>query len=143
MFLHKTLYIPPSFRKKNWHSLSQFFLKQPRFTTFSLFLKVSEVLCQTSSKCWLPNKSADKNILTRDTLHASFISKKGHSPSQMLLKTSTFHSIFTSFHSGWAMKYYKYHSSISKKNWRSPSQEFFETSTFYPIFIIFNSEWGL
>ena len=38
------------------------FSKHPLFTTFSLFLKVSEV-CNISNKCWFPNKSVNKIFL--------------------------------------------------------------------------------
>ena len=41
-------------------------LKHPLFTTFSLFLKMSEV-CNISSKCWMPNKS-----VTNMFLHKTF-----------------------------------------------------------------------
>ena len=41
-----------------------------------------------------------KTNFTQNTLHASFISKKElRFPSQMLLETSIFYPIFTSFHS--------------------------------------------
>ena len=38
------------------------FLKYLLFTTYSLFMRVSEV-CNTSNKCWLPNKSTIKIFL--------------------------------------------------------------------------------
>ena len=38
-------------------------MKHSLFTAFSLFLKMSEV-CNNSSKCWLPNKSANKIFYT-------------------------------------------------------------------------------
>ena len=45
---------------------------------------------------------------TQNILHSSFISKKDLcSSSQMLLELSTFYPIFTSFHSGWGVLYFK------------------------------------
>ena len=49
IILHKRLYIPPLFREKPGVLYRKRFLKHPLFTTFSLFLKVSEV-CNTSNK---------------------------------------------------------------------------------------------
>ena len=102
---------------KNWRSPSQKVSKHPLFTTFSLFLKVSEV-CNISNKCWFLHAifqintnllitGRNINIFTQEALYPSLISKK------------------------------------KKKIWRSPSWTFFKTSTFYLIFTIFNSEWGL
>ena len=66
------------------------FPKHIPFTTFSLFLKVSEV-CNTSSKCGLPNNSANKVLLhTKPYTSPLFKRKNLHSPLQNLLETSTF-----------------------------------------------------
>ena len=49
IFLHKTLYIPPSFRKKIDTLHLKSFLKHSLFTTISLFSVVSEI-CNISNK---------------------------------------------------------------------------------------------
>ena len=51
------------------------FSKHPLFTTFSIFLKVSEV-CNISSKWWLPNKSANKIFLHKTPYLLPLIQKK-------------------------------------------------------------------
>ena len=48
--------------RKNWRTPSQGFSKHPHFTTFSLFLKASEV-CNISNKWLLPDKSVAKIFL--------------------------------------------------------------------------------
>ena len=52
-FISKKKKISALYRKR--------FSKHPLFTTFSIFLKVSEV-CNISSKCWLPNKGLGKPV---------------------------------------------------------------------------------
>ena len=83
-----------------------------------------------------------KIIFIQSIWDCSFISeKKLCSPWNKLLETSTFYPIFTSFHSGWGVRYFNiltqetlYPSFISAKSWPSPLQTFFETSTFYHFF---------
>ena len=75
--------------EKNGALHCKLFSKHPLFTTFSLFLKVSEV-CNISSKCWLPNKSANKIFLQKTPYTPSFFYKNLLSPSQNLLETFTF-----------------------------------------------------
>ena len=61
IFTQETL--SPSFiLKKNGALHCKRCSKHPLFTTFSLFSKMNEVY-NTSSKCWLPNKSASKIFL--------------------------------------------------------------------------------
>ena len=55
-FLHKRLYIPRLLRKEICALHNKRFSKQAVFTTFSLFLIVSDVW-YISNKYWLPNKS--------------------------------------------------------------------------------------
>ena len=62
-FTQEALY-PSSISKKNGALHHKCFLKHPLFTTFSLFLKVSEV-CNISSKCWLPNNSLKNYFYTK------------------------------------------------------------------------------
>ena len=88
IFLHETLYIPPSFRKTIGALHRKSFSKHPLFTTFSLLLKVSEV-CNISSKCGLSNKSAKK----------IFLHKTPYTPPLFQKKTSTFYHIFRIFDS--------------------------------------------
>ena len=85
------------FGKKIALSIANVFRNIHFFTTFSSFLTVSEV-CNTSSKCWLSNKSANKIFLYK--IHytlPSFPKNNLCSPLQMLLETSNFYHIFTSF----------------------------------------------
>ena len=108
IFLHKTLYIPSSFGKKNDDIHRKSFLKHPLCTTFSLFWKVSEV-CNILNKCWLPNKSVNKIFLNKTSYTPPLLQKhktlytppsfekKMHSPSQILLETYTFHHILVVF----------------------------------------------
>ena len=51
------------------------FSKHPLFTTFSLFLKMSDV-CNISSKCWLHNKSAKKLFLHKTPYTPSLFQTK-------------------------------------------------------------------
>ena len=62
LLLHKRLYIPLSFWEKIGALHRKRFTEHPLFTTFSLFLKVSDI-CNISSKCWLLNKSANTIFL--------------------------------------------------------------------------------
>ena len=62
IFLHKTLYIPPSFQKNIGALHRKSFSKHPLFTTFSSFLKVSEFQVNAN---FLKNQL--KNIFTQDT----------------------------------------------------------------------------
>ena len=74
---------------------------------FPLLLTVSQV-CNISNKYCLLIISAKETFLHKDTLHCYFVSKKKlHSLSQNLLETSTFYHIFTCFHSGWGVQYFK------------------------------------
>ena len=82
------------------------FSEHPLFSTFSLFLKVDEV-CNVSSNCWLPNKPANKIFLYKAPYTPPLFQKNFCSSSQMLLKTSTFYYIFTSFDSGWSVLCFK------------------------------------
>ena len=75
IFLHETLYIPPSFRKTIGALHRKSFSKHPLFTTFSLLLKVSEV-CNISSKCGLSNKSAKKIFLHKTPYTPPLFQKK-------------------------------------------------------------------
>ena len=60
------------------------------------YLKISKISILVPS--WT---SIDYTIIfTQDTLHSSLISQKDSSLSEMLLETSIFYNIFTSFHSG-------------------------------------------
>ena len=106
-YLHKTPNIPPSFQKTICVAHCKSFLKHPLFTRFSLFLPVSEV-CNISSKYWLGYKLAWE-IFLHKTPYIPFLSflEKFCSPWQKLLETSTFYHIFTSFHSGWSVQYFK------------------------------------
>ena len=61
IFTQEILY-PSIIWKKLALSIANAFLKHPLFTTFSLFLKGSEV-CNISNKSWLPNNSANKIFL--------------------------------------------------------------------------------
>ena len=56
------IYLNINIFTKKISSFCKRFSKDSLFTTFSLFLKVSEV-CNISNKCWLPNKSANKIFL--------------------------------------------------------------------------------
>ena len=101
IFLHKRLYIPPSFRKKIGAPHHTSFSKHPLFTTFSLFLKVIEV-CNISSKCWLLNKVANKIFLRKTSYTLALFHRKScalHSGN--LLKTSTFYHVLSSFDIAW------------------------------------------
>ena len=161
IFTRETLY--PSVSRKKMNALHcKPFSKHSLFTNFSLFLKMSEV-CNISSKCWLPNKVANKIFLRKTPYTPPLFHRKNcalHSGN--LLKTSTFYHIFSSFDIVWGCYIsYKYEppNNLEKyqyfytrdfvsllhfeKNWRSPSPKFFETSTFYDFFTIFKSEWGL
>ena len=95
------------FEKKNCTLHRKRFWKHPLFTTFSPFLTGGEVF-NTSSKCWLPNESANK-IFLRKTLYSPPLFQKNNlcSPLQMLLETSTFYDIFSNFQSGWTVLYFK------------------------------------
>ena len=107
IFLHKRLYIPPSFRKKNCALQRKRFSKHLLFATFYLFLKVGEV-CNISSKCWLPNKSANKIFLQKTPDAAPAYQRKTCAPHRAkFLETSTFYYMTTSFHSGWGLQYFK------------------------------------
>ena len=95
------------FEKKLALSIANVFLNIHFLPLFSLFLKVSSI-CNTSSKCWLPKKSANQNIFTQDTLQPFYIPNKNlRSPSQTLSETSTFYYIFSIFHSEWGVPYFK------------------------------------
>ena len=81
------------------------FSKHPLFTTFLLFLKVSEV-CNISSKCWLPNKSANK-AFSHKTPYTRPLFQIKICVLHRRIETSTFYNIFTSFDSGWGVLYFK------------------------------------
>ena len=68
-------------------------LKHPLFTTFSLFLKMSEV-CNISSKCGMPNKS-----VTNMFLHKTFETN----PSFQQKKKCALHGT-----SGWQLQFTKF-----------------------------------
>ena len=66
---------------KNWRSPSQTFFETITFYHFfSLFLKVNDI-CNSSSKCWLPNKSANK----------IFLHKTPYTPFLFQIKTCALH----------------------------------------------------
>ena len=72
-FTQETLYL--SFiSKKNGIFHRKVFSKHPLFTTFSLFLTVSEV-CNISNKYWLHSKST-KNCFYTNTLHPPSFQKR-------------------------------------------------------------------
>ena len=75
IFLHKRLYIPTSFLKIICALHRQCFLKHPFFSTFSVFITVSEV-CTISNKYWLPNKSATKYFFTEHITPVFHFQKK-------------------------------------------------------------------
>ena len=62
MFLHKALHIPPLFRKKIGALHPKPYSKHPIFTTFSVFLKLSEFVI-----CVIYVINQLKNIFTQDT----------------------------------------------------------------------------
>ena len=134
-FTQEALY-PSSISKKNGALHHKCFLKHPLFTTFSLFLKVSEV-CNVSSKCWLPNKSANK----------IFLHKKPYTPPLFQKKIVLF--IADAFKNIHFSLYFYYFSQwlrcaiLQIKTSLLVSREIFETSTFYHIFTIFKSDKGL
>ena len=75
IFLHKWLYIPLLLWEKIGTVHRKRFTEHPLFTTFSLFLKVSDI-CNISSKCWLLNKSANKIFLHKTPYNPLLIQKK-------------------------------------------------------------------
>ena len=132
IFLHERLYISTSSRKKLCALHCKSFSKQPLFTSFSLILKVREV-CNISSKCWLPNKSADK-IFSHKTSYTSplfqinilcYISYKCQLPNNLAKHQYFYIRDFLSL------------LHFEKKNSRPRLQKFFETSTFYHFFTTF------
>ena len=153
IFLHNRLYILSSHGKKVSALHGKCFSKDSLVTTFSLFLKASEVCIIFKKKCWLPNKSANKIFLHKTTYTPPLLWKKIlRSPSQILLETSTFYHIFLIFivderfhisnkyqpSSNLAENQCFYTRNILSllhfhKNRFSPSQAFFKTSSFYVI----------
>ena len=105
IFTQEILY-PSIIWKKLALSIANAFLKHPLFTTFSLFLKGSEV-CNISNKSWLPNNSANKIFLHKKPYTPPLLQKNLRSPCQNLWEISTFYYIFTSFDSEWGVQYYK------------------------------------
>ena len=93
------------FKKKIDAVYRKWFSKHSCFTTFSLFLTVSEA-CNISNNYWLANKSAKKLLHGKATPLLHF-KKITCSPSPRLLETSTFYDIFINFHSGWGVQFFK------------------------------------
>ena len=163
--MRKRPYILPSFQKKKIGALHRkLFLKHPLVTTFSLFLKVSQV-CNVLNKCWLPNKLANKRFLSKipytllyfkknialsiadDLRNIQFLShfyKFLHWMRCALFLLSLLISLLITERNINIFTQETLHLSfIFRKQWRSPLQTFFETSTVYRIFTIFKSERGL
>ena len=92
---------------------------------------MSEV-CNTSSKCWLPNNSANKVLLhTKTYTSPSFKRKNLHSPLQNLLETSTFSTcrlVFTVDEVCYILNKYQPPNNLEK-------YQYFYTRNLYPSFI--------
>ena len=158
IFSQETLYL--SFIWKESHKRLS---KHPLFATFPLFSKVSEV-CNISSKCWLPNKSANKSFYTRHLTPLLDLKLKTTLSIAESFRNILFSPHFYDSFQQW-MRYVILQTktkllviqqniniftqealvlpSFKEKDWRSPSQTYSKTSTFYHIFVIFKSEWGL
>ena len=138
-----------------------FLSKHPLFSTFALFLKVSEV-CNISNKCWLPNKLARNYFYTKHHTPLFYLKQNF----ALSITESLKHPLFTTFLlvlTLYEIFYisYKYQSPNNlakhqyfytrdfislhhfKKNWCSPMQKFYKTSNFDHLFSIFKSEWCL
>ena len=74
-------------------SIVNVFSKDPIFTTFSVFLKVSEV-CNISSKYWLPNKLANKTFLYKTPYAPPFFQIKMCALHRRIFQK---HLLFTTF----------------------------------------------
>ena len=74
IFLHKRRYISLSFRKRIGVFRCKNFSKHPFFTTFSLFLIISNI----SNKYWLPNRPTKEVFLQKTTYTSYSFGKRSH-----------------------------------------------------------------
>ena len=96
IFFDKTPCTSLSFEKTK-RSPSQNLLET--FTFYHIFTIIKSEVCNSLSKCWLPNKPINKILKKRHLKSLLHLEKKLRSQSQNLLEVSTFYQIFTAFKS--------------------------------------------
>ena len=153
IFLHKKLFMPPSFRKRTGALHCKSFSKDSLFTTFSVFFELSEV----GNICSKSNTLALKYFYARHlTLFLHGIIKLALSIAESF---KNIHFLPNFYQFSWRLRcailQRKTNLLIQQniniftqetlrlsliRNWRCPRQAFSETSIFYNILTIFDSD---